>query len=43
MDIIPAGEEMGISLVTATEFLGVGPKLLEARMRELYQEGEELD
>jgi len=30
----------GVSLVTAAEFLGATPDLLEARRKELYQEGE---
>lgn len=37
-----AAEEMGVSLVTAAEFLGLEPELLEARRRELYQEEKEL-
>ena len=39
--VYEAAEEMGVSVVTAAEFLGLEPDLLEARRRELYQlEGE---
>jgi len=40
--VYEAAEEVGVSVITAAEFLGERPELLEARRRELYQEEEEV-
>lgn len=39
--VYEAAEERGISVITAAEFLGGTPELLEARRRELHQEEED--
>lgn len=39
--VYETAEEMGVSILTAAEFLGLDPDLLEARRRELYQREEE--
>jgi len=39
--VLEAGEEVGVAVECAAEFLNLEPNLLEARRRELYKAGGE--